>query len=759
MRPLFNDPRPARLVRSTALAVLLPLAAGVLGVVRYMPPAPLADDAAPARFSAGRAAHDIEAIARAPHPIGSAEHRRVRAYLVERLRALGFATEVQEAIGVNRKSGIAAPIANIVARRNGRGGDGNAILLAAHYDSVPTGPGASDNSAGVAALLETGRWLGTQSALHNDVILLLTDGEEFGMLGAEAFASGHPWAKDVGLVVNLEARGHAGPSILFETSPGNAALIDGAGRNVRSAVANSLTYEVYRRLPNDTDFSVFKRAGMPGVNLAFLGGVTHYHSALDTPANVDRASLQHHGEYLTGLLRAFGDAPFPLPKREDAIYFPAPWAGIVQYAPALALPLAALGLLLVGVLMVQARRSGALRAAAFALAVLRVVALLAGAALAGWLLWIGANRANPNFHWLSNGDAYHTDLLCYGLLAMIAAGVFALAGRRPADRAACWLIWALLALVTAVLAPGASWLFAWALLAGATAQYFAGRMQPTGASVVLALGLMPLAFVAVPIIWLLFSTLGPAMLPAISLFAALCLLPLAPLLENVRGRALYAWLVLAGAGLGGTGLALSGFTADARKPNQVMYLLERTPAELPAARARWFTADDQTDAWSTQYLGAHPVSAPLPELGRSRAVLQAPAPVLNLPVPRVRIVADDVVDRRRQLTLHVETPSDVLTLQSTGNSAVRAVQVEGRRLFDAGDGSAFRQVQVVAPPAAGFDVRFELPAGARLDLRIVQQFWGLPDPALVPPAPRAADMMTAPTRQADSRFTLDRWSE
>ncbi len=685
-------------------------------------------------------------------------------------------------IAIDRRHGIAAPVANIVARKRGQGGDGKAILLVAHYDSVPTGPGASDDAAGVAALLEAGRWLGTQPPLRNDVILLVSDGEEFGLLGAEAFVADPRRAGEVGLVVNLEARGHTGPSILFETSSHNAALIEAAGRHVPSIVANSLTYEVYRRLPNDTDFTVFKRAGIAGANLAYLGGVTHYHSALDTPANVDRSSLQHHGEYLVGVLRAFGHATLPLPDEGDAVYFTAPWAGIVAYPPALALPLAALGLVLVGALLVRARRDGGLRAAQFGASLLRVLALPAGAAAAGWLFWAGLKLADPDLHWLSNGDGYGSAWLQVGFLVLVAAAVIALAGRRPADRAACWLVWALLALATAAVLPGASWLFAWPLLAGALAELFAGApMSATGrperellppggkarsakgvpmsaarATAVLALGQVPLAFLAAPMLWLLSAALGPAMLPVVAAFAALCLLPMAPLFAVRRGPGLPSLLALAGLGLVGTGVVLGSFDAEHRKPNHVIYLLERASATFPAARARWITADGQTDAWTAQFLGAQPAAAAVPELGRDRLLLQSAAPLLDLPAPAARIVADDVAEGLRRVTLHVESAADLLILQPDGDSAVRAVRVDGRPLYDAADGAAFRRVVLVAPPASGADFRFELPAGAPLALQIVQQFWGLPDRDLLPQAPRAADMMTAPMRQADSRFSIDR---
>ena len=98
-------------------------------------------------------------------------------------------------------------------------------MLVAHYDSVPGGPGVADDGAGVAAIIETVRALKEMKPLQNDVIILLTDGEENGMLGAKAFVEDHPWVKDVGLVLNFEARGNKGPSFMFETSDNNGWIV------------------------------------------------------------------------------------------------------------------------------------------------------------------------------------------------------------------------------------------------------------------------------------------------------------------------------------------------------------------------------------------------------------------------------------------------------------------------------------------------------------------------------------------------------
>src|SRR5207237_4744598 len=116
----------------------------------------------------------------------------------------------------------AGRVQNILARLPGTNPNRKAVLILAHYDGVEAGPAAADDGAGAAALLETLRALRAQKgALTHDIIALFTDGEEAGLLGAAAFVREHPWAKDVAVVLNFEARGTSGRSFMFETGPGN----------------------------------------------------------------------------------------------------------------------------------------------------------------------------------------------------------------------------------------------------------------------------------------------------------------------------------------------------------------------------------------------------------------------------------------------------------------------------------------------------------------------------------------------------------
>src|ERR1700687_912022 len=193
-----------------------------------------------------------------PHTAGSPENRVVRDRIIAELKLAGYAPEVQavfQCSPAERNPGCTA-VEDIVA-----------VLASAHYDGVPAGPGVSDDGAGVAVVLELARAFSTKTT-RNDVIFLITDGEETGLRGARAFAERHPLMRRVGVVVNFEARGASGPSMMFETGPGNARLMDLFAHAVARPSASSVSYEIYKLLPNDTDFSVYPRLGLSGFNFA-----------------------------------------------------------------------------------------------------------------------------------------------------------------------------------------------------------------------------------------------------------------------------------------------------------------------------------------------------------------------------------------------------------------------------------------------------------------------------------------------------------
>ncbi|MEO2163071.1 MAG: M28 family peptidase [bacterium] len=275
--------------------------ASLLGFFAMDPPAPLPATVSGNQFSAQRAGDAMAGLLQGmgTHPAGSPEAGRMRIRIADHLRLLGYQPEEQSQFAVG-SGGTAGTIHNVFARRNGREA-GPVLLCVAHYDSVWAGPGVSDDLSGVGVLLELARIQIESRRSRQPVVFLFTDAEEQGLVGAAGFLD-HPLCEDVGLVLNFEARGGSGVAYMFETGRGNADLMRMYADCVSHPSAASLTTEIYKRLPNDTDFSFFRNAGLAGFNFAFIEDLHVYHTPLDDFAHLSLASLQHEGEQAAQLM-------------------------------------------------------------------------------------------------------------------------------------------------------------------------------------------------------------------------------------------------------------------------------------------------------------------------------------------------------------------------------------------------------------------------------------------------------------------------
>ncbi|TMG78848.1 MAG: M28 family peptidase, partial [Betaproteobacteria bacterium] len=298
--------------RIASAAGLLLMCAGAIVYARRVP-ATIPASAPQTTFSADAAMRHVSALSRAPRPLGSPDNAIARQYILDELTFLGLHPQVQTTIGIGTRYAEAGLVNNVVARLPGTRPGGKAVLLMAHYDGVPAGPAAADDASGCAVLLETLRALRAGPPLVHDVIVLFTDGEEAALLGAAAFARDHPWRADVAVVLNFEARGTHGPSLMFETGPGNLDVVRHL-RRVRGVRATSLSVVVYRTLPNDTDLSELAVLGQPAMNFAFIGGVNRYHTTQDDYAHLDPRTVQHHGNQALALTHAFGNGELPQPR-------------------------------------------------------------------------------------------------------------------------------------------------------------------------------------------------------------------------------------------------------------------------------------------------------------------------------------------------------------------------------------------------------------------------------------------------------------
>jgi hypothetical protein len=526
------------LVTVAALVALI-----AVGLAWTWPPAPAPASAPAAEFSAARAKVHIDAIAQRPHPIGTAEHERVRAYVLEQLGAAKLAPEFQTSRSL--LGGQAATVRNVIARLAGTG-SGKAVVLMAHYDSRSTTPGASDDGYGVAALLETARALTTSAPLASDVIFLFTDGEEDGLLGAQAFVHEHRWAADVGVVLNFEARGNTGPVLMFQTGDDNGALLRELARAAPHPVASSLSQAIYRRMPNDTDLSIFLPR-TPSLNFANIGGFERYHAPTDTPENADLGTLQHHGSYALSLARALGARTLPLPPEPNATYFNVgPF--FVCYPGGFDAALGALTVGLIAAFVLIGRRRGAVRIVHATVGALATLLTAVASAIVCGLAWALAERLHRADDLLIYAarpavkDLYLAALVAAALAVALAIQAVLLRRLRASEMftgaaavgTACGL-----ALLYAL--PGGACLLLWPAAAAtavglariAGAKTVAGEAPASvAAAVAMAAPVVVLVAPLVPQIWI---ALGPVVAPAVGLVVALSTMQSAPAAQHVLG--------------------------------------------------------------------------------------------------------------------------------------------------------------------------------------------------------------------------------
>ena len=302
-------------------------------------PDPTPANAPPGDFSAGRAMRDIVVIGAVPHPVGSPANAAVRDYLVRRMTELGLSPRVQTDEGVRSEAFNGerwvggAKVDNVIGVLKGRDPSLPALALMAHHDSVPGSPGAADDTAGVASALEVARAIEASGRPRRDVMLVITDGEEAGLLGAQAFFADDPAARHVGFVINMETRGGGGRAQMFETGPGNGAAVDLFLGSTKRAQANSLSVFIYKQLPNDTDYTVARAARIPGLNLAFIGRQFDYHSPSSTVAALDQGAVQSLGDEVLGPARALANAPALPAKTADAVYGNLAGDAVLAYPP------------------------------------------------------------------------------------------------------------------------------------------------------------------------------------------------------------------------------------------------------------------------------------------------------------------------------------------------------------------------------------------------------------------------------------------
>jgi hypothetical protein len=740
-------------------------------------------------FSAERAFADVTLMAAAPHPMGSPENARVRDALVGRMTDLGLSPQVRRGVGVlqsERAPGrvFAGPVENLVGVLPGRDRNAPTVALMAHYDSVPGSPGAADDAIGVATLLETVRAIKARGTPARDVMIIITDGEEAGLLGANHFFRRDPLAKRIGLVINAEARGSTGRVNMFQTSSENGELIGLFARTAQRPASSSLSVLLYEKMPNDTDLTESLRAGIPGLNYAIIGRQFDYHSATSTPANLERGSLQDMG---TQVLAAAGEAAFSsqLPGRSPNVVYSNLFGDTVIAYPVW---FGWLVILAVGVLLAfavrWARHSGefpasdilrGMGALAFAgigtVAVLQFARRLTGAEFgfieqrfllaqsAPWewaimllslgFLMVAAGDMARGRRWMAavplvfglGCSAFGTFDIIGAVSGVLAAALGFFVYNRPASRKGAWAGALALGLILTVLlqiaAPGAAYVIAWPLLVatiGAAATALSAKR-----------GVLPIALLVILAAAALgwqggishFAYEGMDLMPLFSVQMITAGLVLWPLAQPDTGaqKGLVIGGVLLGAGLA---LTLIIRAEDPWTPRYPQASYVGYQVDQDTGKAWRFSPEAMSGPWTNAVLRAE--GGPVEKLSHwawRRPMLAATAPPVAEPAPTITLA---------------KAPDGSLRLSAVAPAGARTLEL---RLRAASGGQVNRiagvPVELTLPkgewvrvnwqaPGTGLDIGLRPSGPGQLDVRYVAGFDRWPS-GVAPLPPRPADLM------------------
>ena len=680
----------------------------------------------------------VSVIAKMPHPIGSAANRDTRDYIVSYFESLGLETEVQKTTVVYRhptrpnRNTIIGNVENIIARLPGRSGvilegPGDLVLMG-HYDSRPLTPGAGDDASGTAAIMETARIMSSGPAPAHDVIFLINDGEEMGLLGAQGFFRQHPLAKNAGLVLNFEARGSYGASMMFETSSNNAWLIDELIESTPDLMASSLSYEIYRQMPNDTDMSISKGEGIPGLNFAFTAGLFDYHAMTDNVKNLDANSLAHHANNVLATAQHFANLEEWQSAEGDRTYFSLWQGGVVSYSQGLAVALGLVVLLLGVWLFVTARRTGMITWGSVGCGLLGILIIFltvyslfesliaymqkadAGiirlTSLGDWpfmaffiltlglSLWFGHRFK----HGLGKFDIFITVLvlvlliLLAGNVSIIAfvipviAGLIMMLVRTRVSGPDVWTaamsVWWVLTALVLYLAPNASYLFVLPLasvLLGITMQRRLGGVTGgrTQFVTVLVFSFIPLLLLP-PIYIMGYLALGLALPQVLMILCALSVLLIWPLLRNIGfvagGKGA---LLLLGAGVVMTLVVMFGRGFDTRHPRaeELFYAID-----VDQQQSFWVSSDARPGSWLDDFMGEKAIAANMTRILPSydQDVLIRETVLPKFQATTLTVKSDRLINGMREMSLHLESAgSEYINLLFATDAGISVATING----------------------------------------------------------------------------------
>lgn len=724
----------------------------------------IADD-----FYLENAINHVNKISQAPRYVGSRNHFQVKQYLIKQLQLRGLQVSIQKTNIVNQHSTF-TQVENILAKIEGTDQNAKSIVLMSHYDSAAyTSLGAGDAGSGVAVILEGIRsYMRKNIKPKNDIIILFTDAEEIGLLGAKAFIKKHRWANNVGVVLNFEARGTAGSSfMLMETNHGNQQMFKLFNdAKIEFPVSNSLAYSIYKLLPTDTDLSVFRKdKDIPGFNFAFIDNHFNYHTELDNTTNLSLDSLAHQAHYLMPMLEILTQIDLNILKSDkNDVYFQLPFYKTLNYPYDWTLVITGINLLVFMLIIFAGIRNKSIRinsALSGSLPLLKslLITVLVSFMLLKFLYWL-----HPHYSEILQGFTYngHIYIVVFSLLA---ASISFLFYRRLLDShnaselmVVPILIWILLSFAAAVYITGAHFIILISI-AGTLALAVNVLMKKPQPSVTLLL-FVPVILIFTPLFMQLPVALGIAILPFSGILLVLILSVFISSLQIPQQFQLSKWVFIIA--LVGTYIyaeTKASFSHDRPLPNSLYYFQDEE-----SKLAYWFTHDYKTSKWNKQYFTNTLKGKQLAEFKTQHwrwAKIAAATENREIPVAKVAVLADRTYVNRRIYKIEITPQRNVSRLNLVNNQEITLFKlvINGEVV---NDGAA----KLIAPGSTlakihhstelSFIIDIEIAADEQLDFKLYEISPNLLKSWKFDIAPRPKEFIPKPFIDSDSIISKQR---
>jgi hypothetical protein len=653
--------------RFTAILSLL-FIAGTIGLIYLlmMPQWVSNDDALLSEYSTKRALEKVKVISENPHFVGSEKHKMVGEYLVNELQKLGLETQIQEGTTFSDWGNLTKS-KNILARIKGSDSS-KALLLLSHYDSAPHSysHGASDDASGIATILEGVRaFLANKTPHKNDIIILFSDAEELGLNGAALFVTQSNWAKEVGLVLNFEARGSAGPSyMLMEVNKGNANMVkEFTAANPRYPVSNSLMYSIYKMLPNDTDLTVFREQGkIQGFNFAFIDNHFNYHTAQDDFNHLSPKTMEHQGTYLVPLLNYFSNSDLTsLQSGDDYVYFNTPFK-FVSYPFSWVLPMAIIAVFLFLFLVFIGLGKRVLSFSEMGKGFLIFLGALLVSGVTTYFGWKLLLKIYPQYNDILHGFTYNGhDYIGAFVFLSLAISLFFYSNSNSENKienysVAPLFIWILINFVIAFYLPGAGFLIIPLFFSLFMLAYFV-TTQKTNLLLNLILSI-PSLIIIVPFILMFPIGLGLKILAGSAVLTVLVFGLLLPIFGSFPRKGFWALVLFLIAIVFFIKASFnSGYDVGTAKPNSLLYVYN-----ADTKKAVWTTYDLNLDSWTKMYLGENPKGAtelnknPLFSKYNSGFTYSTEADVKEISEPSISFLRDSIAGSQHYYKIKI-TPN------------------------------------------------------------------------------------------------------